>query len=97
MRKAALLGGILGLVICVIVLSLYWFGVAGVLRSANIDLGLLFWPSSIMLVGGWRSTIPGIMIAASSVTMNCLMYMALAMIFYGCVHVLKRLSATKDA
>jgi hypothetical protein len=37
----------------------------------------VLWPSSVMLVVGWRTTIPGIIITASSVVINCLLYMAL--------------------
>jgi hypothetical protein len=32
----------------------------------------VFWPSSVMLVVGWRTTILGIMITASSVVINYL-------------------------
>jgi hypothetical protein len=36
------------------------------------DLMYVFWPSSVMLVVGWRATILGIMITAWSVVINYL-------------------------
>ncbi len=56
-------------------LALLWFGVAGVLYTGNTNLMHVFWPSSVMLVGGWCCTVPGIMITASSVVINCSLYM----------------------
>ena len=77
-RQVLLAGGIVGLSVSGVVLALLWFGVSGVLIVGRTDLMYVFWPSSVMLVVGWRSTIPGIMITASSVVINCLLYMALA-------------------
>lgn len=59
-------------------LALLWFGVAGVLVVGKTDLMYVFWPASVMLVAGWCRTIPGIMITASAVAINCLLYMAVA-------------------
>jgi hypothetical protein len=77
-RQVLIIGGIVGLLVSSAVLALLWFGVAGVLVIGKIDLTYVFWPSSVMLVTGWRSTIPGMMITASSVVINCLLYMAFA-------------------
>lgn len=77
-RQVLLAGGIVGLSVSGAVLALIWFGVAGVLTVGRTDLMYVFWPSSVMLIVGWRSTIPGMMITASSVGINCLLYMALA-------------------
>ena len=77
-RQVLIVGGIVGLLVSSAVLTLLWFGVAGVLVIGKTDLMYVFWPSSVMLVTGWRSTIPGMMITASSVVINCLLYMALA-------------------
>ena len=77
-RRVLLAGGIVGLGVSGTVLALIWFGVAGVLIVGRTDLMYVFWPSSVMLVVGWSTTIPGIMITASSVVINCLLYMALA-------------------
>jgi len=68
------------MMVSVAVLALMWFGVAGVLRVGNTDLIYVFWPSSVMLVLGWRSTIPGVMITISSVAINCLVYMVVAVL-----------------
>jgi len=79
-RQVLIVGGTIGLLVSSAVLALIGFGVAGVLRVGRTDLNLMyvFWPSSVMLTVGWRTTIPGVMITASSVVINCLLYMALA-------------------
>ena len=77
-RQVLIAGGVVGLGVSSVVLALLWFGVAGILVISNINLRHMFWPSSVMLVVGWRSTIPGMMITASAVAINCLLYMALA-------------------
>jgi hypothetical protein len=77
-RHVLIVGGVVGLLVSSAVLALLWFGVSGVLVIGKTDLMYVFWPSSVMLIKGWRSTIPGMMITASSVAINCLLYMALA-------------------
>jgi len=77
-RQVLIVGGIVGLLVSSAVLALFWFGVAGVLVVGKADLMYVFWPASVMLVVGWRSTSPGMMITASAVAINCLLYMAVA-------------------
>ncbi len=77
-RVVLIVGAIVGLLVSSAVLALMWFGVAGVLYVGRTDLMRIFWPSSVILTVGWRTTIPGIMITASSVVINCMLYMALA-------------------
>ncbi len=77
-RQVLIVGGIVGLLVSSAALTLIWFGVEGVLNVGRTDLMYIFWPSSVMLVVGWRSTIPGMMITVWSVVINCLLYMALA-------------------
>jgi hypothetical protein len=77
-RQVLIVGGIVGLLMSSALLALLWFGVAGVLVIGKTDLMYVFWPSPVMLVTSWRSTIPGMMITASSVVINCLLYMAFA-------------------
>jgi hypothetical protein len=38
----------------------------------------IFWPSSLMLAVGWRSTAPGMATTVASVAINCALYMAVA-------------------
>ena len=80
MKQVALVGVVVGLIVSASVLALIWFGVAGVLRSGHTDLMLLLWPSSVMLVTGWRTTVPGILITISSIAMNCVMYAGIAVL-----------------
>ena len=77
-RQVLLIGGVVGLCVSIAVLVLLWFGVAGVLNAGETDLMYLFWPSSLMLTSGWRSTLPGIATTVVSVGPNYLLYMAVA-------------------
>jgi len=67
-----LIGALFGLAISGAVLTLLWFGVAGVLHAnaTGTDWMHVFWPASVMLVVGWRSTIPGLMITVSAVAIK---------------------------
>jgi hypothetical protein len=71
-------GAFVGFCVSLAVLALLWFGVAGVLNVGRTDLMYIFWPSSLMLTVGWRSTAPGIATTVMSVAINCLLYMAVA-------------------
>ena len=77
-RQLLIVGSIVGLLVSSAVLALLWFGVAGVLVVGKADLTYVFWPASVMLTVGWHRTIPGMMITASAVALNCLLYMAVA-------------------
>ena len=77
-RQALIVGGIVGLLVSTVVLALLWFGVSGVLIVGKTDLMYVFWPASVMLVVGWRSTIHGMMITALAIAINCLLYMGVA-------------------
>ena len=84
-RQVLLIGVVAGFGVPILVLALMWFGVAGVLIVGRTDLMYVFWPSSLMLTVGWRSTIPGVATTMVSVLLNCVFYMALA---YGLFRVL---------
>ena len=77
-RQVLLIGAIVGFCVSLAVLALLWFGVAGVLNVGRTDLMYIFWPSSLMLTVGWRTTAPGIATTVVSVGINCLLYMAIA-------------------
>jgi hypothetical protein len=79
-RNTVLIGGIVGLIVPAIVLTLLWFGIAGDVIAGNLNLTYVLWPSYGMLVGGWRSTVPGVMITLSSVAINCLIYILIALL-----------------
>ena len=72
------IGASVGFCVSLAVLALLWFGVAGVLNVGRTDLMYIFWPSSLMLIVGWRSTAPGITTTVVSVAINCVLYMAVA-------------------
>ena len=77
-KNSAIVGATIALMVSVSVLSLMWYGVSGVLRLRNLDLTVVFWPSSLMLTTGWRSSFPGITITISSIAVNCLLYAGIA-------------------
>jgi hypothetical protein len=92
-RTVLLIGVIIGLTTSGVVLTLLWFGVSGVMYVGGTDLRRLFWPSSIVLVTSWRSTIPGVMITISAVVIDCLLYMAIAYAILGLVRLFRRVMA----
>jgi len=92
MKNALIGGAVIGLIVCGGILSLLWFGVSGVLGVRGIDLMYVLWPSSVLLVVTWHSTITGVTITALAVAMNCLMYMTLALVVRASVRFVVRLS-----
>jgi hypothetical protein len=91
-RKTGAIGGAVGLTVSGAVLFLlYRFGVWRLMKVGSTDLRVLLWPSSIMLVGRWYSTVPGIMTTLSSVAINCLIYAAVALLLRGCIRGLRRI------
>lgn len=83
-------GAFVGFCVSLAVLALFWFGVAGVLNVGRTDLIYIFWPSSLMLTVGWRSTAPGIATTVISVGINCLLYMAVAYGLYRIVQAVNK-------
>lgn len=79
-RKTLALGGALGLVPPVIVLALLWrYGLFEIMLG-SIDLRTVLWPSSVMLTTGWCCTVPGVLITISSLGINCVLYMVVALL-----------------
>jgi hypothetical protein len=85
------IGAFVGFCVSLAVLALLWFGVAWVLNVGRTDLMYIFWPASLMLTGGWRSTAPGIATTVISVAINCLLYMAVAYGLYRIVLAVNKL------
>lgn len=73
-RRVAYGAGVIGLIVSGIMLALLAFGVSGVLTVGKTDLMYILWPSSMMLIVGWRTTVAGITITAFAVALNCLLY-----------------------
>ena len=87
-RQTAIIGGIMGLMASSVVIVLIWYGVSGVLYIGHTDYMYVLWPSSVMLVGSWNRTVPGIMITVSCVAINCLMYAAIALLLRVCIRLI---------
>jgi hypothetical protein len=80
-RQAAFAGGLVGLIVPAIVLTLlYLFGIWRIVRVGSTDLTHILWPFSVMLTTTWHSTIGGVLITVAAVAFNCLMYIALALL-----------------
>jgi hypothetical protein len=83
-RQAAILGGMVGLLVSTSILFLLWYDVGGILAIGDntdpIDLMYIVWPSASMLTVGWRTTPHGIITTLISVAINCGMYGILAIL-----------------
>ncbi len=97
-ERVTILGGIIvGLAVSSAILVLMGFGVSGVLRLENgTDLMYVLWPSSLILVGGWRTTAAGILITVFSVAANCAMYVCLALALRFAIRVCRRFLTAKS-
>ncbi len=92
-RQTAVIGGCMGLIVPGSVLALLWrFGLWHLMRIGRTDLRVVLWPSSVMLTAGWCSTVPGILTTFSSIMINCLLYMAIAVALRSCIRGIQRLS-----
>jgi hypothetical protein len=78
-RRAAILGGGIGLTVCAAILVLIWWGVAGVLFVGNVDLASVFWPSFFLLTTSWHSSADGVVITLCAIVINCVIYALLAL------------------
>jgi hypothetical protein len=76
--------------VSIVILTLIGFGVSGVLILGKTDLIYVLWPTSIMLTGGWGTTIRGILITISSIAFNAGMYAALSLLLRALVRSLYR-------
>jgi|SRR5690348_7457406 hypothetical protein len=79
-RQTVVAGGVVGLAVSVVVLTLLWrYGVWEIMLG-NIDLRVVLWPSSVMVPVTWSRTVPGILTTISSLAVNCLIYITIALL-----------------
>ena len=79
-RQAVLGGGLVGLVVPVIVLTLhYFYGVGYTTR-------IILFPFSVMLTAGWCCTVPGLLITVAAIACNCLTYIGIALLLRVCIN-----------
>lgn len=80
-RQVAFIGGFVGLIVPIVVLTLFsWFGVWSIVRIGSTDLTHILWPFSVMITVAWQHTGIGILTTAAAVTLNCLVYIAAALL-----------------
>jgi hypothetical protein len=76
-----IIAGTAALMVAATVLALLWrFGIWRIVAVSNTDLRAVLWPSSVMITVGWCSTAAGIMTTISSIGMNCLLYIGIALL-----------------
>jgi len=90
-RQVAIMAGVVGLIASAVELALIRFGVLGVLRADGIDFVHILWPSSVMLISRW-CTVQGLLITVSSIAINCLLYVAIALLLRAGVRLMVKLS-----
>jgi hypothetical protein len=84
-KQTAIVASALALTVCGVLLSLLWrYGVWEIMVLGRTDLRVILWPSSIMITVGWRSTPAGIMTTMSSIAINCLLYIGVALLLRQC-------------
>lgn len=95
-NHVVLVGAVLGLIVPMIVLTILWFGLGFGITVGSINLTNLLWPSSTMLIRGWHSTVPGVRITASSIAINCLLYVAIALVLRACINFITKLKVIRE-
>ncbi len=90
-KRTAIVGGIVGLVVCITILVLLdLYGVWYLFPIGHSDLRVILWPSSVMLTVGWRTSVPGVLITLSSIAINCMVYALAALVLHVSLGQLKR-------
>ena len=79
-RRAIVIGSVFGLITASVVVVLLSYGVSGILVWGQIDFMYVLWPVSVILPGDWHRTIPGFIMTALLVMINCLTYSAFALL-----------------
>jgi hypothetical protein len=88
-RRTVMVGGAVGLAVSVVMLAvLEMYGVWQIMLG-KIDLRAVLWPSSIMLPINWCCTVGGILTTISSVAINCLVYIAIALLLRAGIRAIK--------
>lgn len=85
-KQTAVIAGVAALIVPGVVLTLLWrYGIWEIMVPGNTDLRVILWPSSVMITVGWCSTAAGIMTTVSSIAINCLLYIGMALLLRRCL------------
>jgi hypothetical protein len=80
-KQISVVAGVAALVVSGTVLGLLWrYGIWEIMLVGKTDVRVILWPSSIMITVGWCSTAAGIMTTVSSIAINCLLYIGIALL-----------------
>ena len=84
-KQIAILASAVAFTVCATVLGLLWkYGIWEIMVLGKTDVRAILYPSSIMITVGWYSTPAGIMTTISSIAINCLLYVAIAVLLRKC-------------
>ena len=84
-KQTAIIASALALSVCGIILGLLWrYGIWEIMVLGKTDIRAILWPSSIMITVGWYCTPAGLMTTISSMAINCLLYVGIALLLRRC-------------
>jgi hypothetical protein len=84
-KQIAIIASTVAFTVCGTVLGLLWqYGIWEIMVLGKTDVRVILWPSSIMITVGWCSTPAGIMTTISSIVINCLLYVGIAVLLRQC-------------
>jgi hypothetical protein len=80
-KQIAIIASAVAFTVCGTVLGLLWeYGIWEIMLLGRTDVRVILWPSSIMITVGWCSTTAGIITTISSIAINCLLYVGIALL-----------------
>src|SRR5690348_3202651 len=91
MRQSAGLGGMVGLLVCLLLLTLLWSGVSGVINVWGTETMFVLWPTALMLTVGWSTSTTGVAITILAVILNCITYALIAVALQSILGELRRI------
>ena len=84
-KQIAIIASAVAFTVCGTVLGLLWeYGIWEIMVLGKTDVRVILWPSSIMISVGWYSTPAGIMMTISSIGINCILYVGIALLLRQC-------------
>jgi hypothetical protein len=84
-KQTAIVASAVALIVCGTVLDLLWkYGIWEIMLFGKTDVRVILWPSSIMITAAWRGTPAGIAMTMSSIAINCILYVGVALLLRRC-------------
>jgi hypothetical protein len=84
-KQTVTIASAVALIVCGTFLDLLWsYGIWEIMLFGKTDVRVILWPSSSMITVGWRSNPAGITMTISSIAINCILYVAVALLLRRC-------------